>query len=831
MPPSSSLQAIVDILRKEKDAEHVLYVHAHARKCGLRACTSLGKCAATMVGEVGCTHDSKHILRTLAHPNDGSWEVLITGHAKCSMQEHAILSYEEMPNAGCSPPSGHAFIALLKACTMLKDMERGLELHAEINRLGLVERNHHIGTALVDMYAKFGLLSKAQQVFDRLTMHDTISWNALMTAYINCEQCKQVLRIFEKMNLEGVSKDIVTFLCGLKACGTIVAVDKGEEVHAEIESKGLFNNNVYIGSALITMYAKFDALSKARQVFNGLLSRNLVTWNSLIAGYAEHDHCEEALECLKQMELEGFTPNVTTLVSIVKACSSIGSIDKCQEIHSEIARKGFLENSFAGTSLVDMYAKQGLLAKAQEVFNKILVRNTVSWTALITGYAEQGHGEGAFRCYKQMQQEGIPPDATTLVCCLKACSSIHLINNGREVHAEIARLGLIGKDLTLANSVVDMYIKCGLLAQAQEIFDQLPARNVASWTSLIAGYAENGFGEEAIESFEYMLSDGVSPNIVSLLCSLKACASIGAVAKGQEVHEEIARKGFYADLIVGNALVDMYAKCGSLSKSRDVFDGLLGRDVVSWNALISGYAEHDDGEEALKCFKEMQLQGVSPDAVSFVCTLKACASIGAEDRGQEIHGEIARKGFLERSVIVGSTLVDMYAKCGLLPIAERVFEKLFVQDVVSWNSLIAGYVQLGDSHKVFITFQRMLKESVKPDLVTFLVVLNACSSTGLSHKSGTYFEAMTKDFGIFPALEHHSCVIDLLCRGGNLDKAVSAIMKMPFCPNLVVWNSMLSACKSWGNKELALQAFQKALCLDEKDSAAYVLVSHIFAEI
>eukprot|EP00250_Pteridium_aquilinum_P016296 c23034_g6_i2 orf=2-916(+) len=304
-----------------------------------------------------------------------------------------------------------------------------------------------------------------------------------------------------------------------------------------------------------------------------------------------------------------------------------------------------------------------------------------------------------------------------------------------------------------------MYAKCGALAKAQDAFDELLVRNLVSWNVLIAAYARHDHGEEALNYYEKMQREGFSPDAFTFASILKACGSIVATEIGQEIHAEIVRKGLLSrNPFVGSTLVNMYSKCGLLANAQSVFDELLVRDAVLWNALLVGYVEHGHGEEALKFFDRMQFEGVSATTVSFLCSLRSCGDIGATERGHELHVEIARKGLLERDLVVGNTLIDMYAKCGLPSIAQEVFDKLLVRDIVSWSSLIAGYAQTGESEEVFSIFDRLRGAGIKPDPVTFLIVLNACSRKGLFNKCETYFEAMCKDCGIFPTLEHHSCM-------------------------------------------------------------------------
>jgi pentatricopeptide repeat protein len=386
-------------------------------------------------------------------------------------------------------------------------------------------------------------------------------------------------------------------------------------------------------------------------------------------------------------------------------------------------------------------------------------------------------------------------------------------------------------DALLGSALVDTYAKCGDLAKAQAVFDnEVRIRNVVSWTALITAYSQYGHGEEALECFEQMQKEGYAPNSVTFAGVLKACGSIRALNKGIQVHADLIREGLLQrDVLLGTALVDMYAKCGDLAKAQQTFNELQNRDVVAWNALISGYAQHGHGEEALCCFRHMRQDNVPPNAVTFVCILKACGILGASGKGQEIHTAIIRGKFLQENVILGYALVDMYAKCGALAKAREVFDELPFQDVVAWNGLISGYAQLGAHEVVFGAFDEMIEKGVEPTAVTFTALLNACSHSGLLEKGKVYFDMMSLRYGIIPTLEHHTCMVDLFSRAGIVDKAMTIMSEMQFPADLAMCHSLLSACGRWGNVNVGRLAFQHAVQLDEQDVGAYVCLGNMYA--
>eukprot|EP00250_Pteridium_aquilinum_P021062 c25021_g11_i1 orf=1-684(-) len=228
-----------------------------------------------------------------------------------------------------------------------------------------------------------------------------------------------------------------------------------------------------------------------------------------------------------------------------------------------------------------MYAKCGELAKAMLEFEKLLVRDVVSWNVLIAGFVQHGHGERALDCFQEMRHEGVTANAITLAYMLKACGCIRACGKGQEIHAQIAKDGLLEADIVVGTALVDMYVKCGLLGRAQEVFDELVIRDVITWNTLITGYSHQGNAEEVFNCFERMQHERFSPNIVTFICVLRACGTIGVINKGQAIHARILKEGLLEkDTVISNALVDMYAKCGAFAEAEKVFDELPIRDVV-----------------------------------------------------------------------------------------------------------------------------------------------------------------------------------------------------------------------------------------------------------
>ncbi|KAI5057963.1 hypothetical protein GOP47_0027978, partial [Adiantum capillus-veneris] len=331
------------------------------------------------------------------------------------------------------------------------------------------------------------------------------------------------------------------------------------------------------------------------------------------------------------------------------------------------------------------------------------------------------------------KKRNVVPGSSIWACCKTKDLSL-----GTHIHHKLQKRGLSEKKYS--DALVTMYAKCGELQKAQALLDLHHSSSIVPWTALIAGYARQGKGQDALNSFEQMQRAGIPPNAVTFACTLKACAVAGAVDKGKQIHDEILRQGLLEhDIVLGNVLVDMYAKCGALPQAQSVLEKLPSRNIVAWSALIAGYAQNGQGQQALECSEQMQHEGICPNAVTYVCILKACAMIKAIDKGKQIHDKILRQGLLERDLLLGNALVDMYAKCGTLPQAHAVLEKLPLRDVISWSALIAGYAKNGQGQKALECFEKMQREGILPNGVTFFYLLNMCNKYSRNHPKDPLF--------------------------------------------------------------------------------------------
>ncbi|KAH6558955.1 hypothetical protein KP509_1Z035900 [Ceratopteris richardii] len=754
-----------------------------------------------------------------------------------------VMSYSGIQNA----EDMYLYLAAsLKSCGKRKDLNEGCRLHAKICANNLLDRCIYLGNMLISMYANCGALDLAQQVLRELSNPDVVSWSSLIAGYARNGQGREALDCYASMQKEGFSPDAVTYSCVLKACGITKDIERGRKIHDEILGRGLLDTNVVLGNALVEMYAKCNAFGRAQEVLGELPEPNAIGWSVLIAGYVHLGLGDEALCCFQQMRKRGIPCCAMTYSCIIKACGIVGALGIGESIHNEVNKMGFLaKNVFIVTALIDMYMKCGAIWKARHVLDQLHNRSVASWNALITGYVQKNEAKEAMNCYEQMQSEGIIPDVITYSSILKACSITRAIEKGFTIRNEIINKGLLWRSRVLANTLMDMYVTFGMPSEAQNVFDQLPVRDIVSWSTLLVGYAHIRQGEKAFACYECLRKEGFSPNAITFVGVLTACSNTQNFDMGRQIHCEIVSVGLMdsGNIVLGNALVNMYAKCGLFNEAKYVLLGeFAARNIVSWNALISAYAQHEKGEEVLIFSEQMQSEGLYPDAITYSCVLKACGITKDLSRGKCIHREIANHGILKSNDVLGNALVDMYAKCGAVGRAHQVLEEMSIRsviswsaliggyakqgqvkeafdcfqhmrnegiipDVASWNSLIGGYAQQGQTREALCCFKWMQSEGASPDAITLICVLSACSHSGLVEKGQSYFENMSSLYGIVPDREHYTCMIDLYTRTGHFERALEAMRRMSLFGFPLVWATFLGACRNWGNLDLGRLAF------------------------
>jgi len=655
---------------------------------------------------------------------------------------------------------------------------------------------------------------------------NTFSWNTRLASCAKNGRYEEAIRLFQQMQQEGIIPDTFTFVRVLNACAGLQALEEGRRIHTWI-IQSCCESNVFVGSSLVDMYAKCGSIEDAQKVFDRMPTRNVVSWNAMILGYVKCGQGQKALELYRQMQSSGVQPDSVTFVGLLNACASAVALEEGRGVHEQIIQSGCESEVYVGSSLVDMYAKCGSIEDAQKVFDRMPIRNVVSWNAIILGHVKCGQGWKALALSHQMQQEGVEPDPVTFLALLNACASVGTLDEGRRVEEQIIQSSC-KFDVFVGNSLVDMYAKCGSIDDALRVFNNMSTRNVVAWSSMILGHVKCGQGQQALALYQQMQLEGVQPNPVTFVGVLNACASVVALEEGRNAHEQIIQSGFESDAFVGSSLVDMYAKCGSIEDAQSVFIKMSIRDVVAWTAMILGHVKCGQGQKALALFQQMQQEGVEPNPVTFVGAVAACASVEALEEGRRAHEQIIQSG-CESDIFVQSSLIDMYAKCGSMEEAWSVFKKMPSCHAVAWTAMLNGYAIHGHGQEAIAHFEQMCEEGVELDNIALVCLLSACSHAGLVDEGLCYFNSMGSVYSISPTVEHYACMVDLLGRAGYLQEAEGFISMLPSQASPSLWRSLLGACRIHGDVDMGECIAKRLLELDPRNAAGYVLLSNVYA--
>ncbi|KAK6144634.1 hypothetical protein DH2020_021454 [Rehmannia glutinosa] len=558
----------------------------------------------------------------------------------------------------------------------------------------------------------------------------------------------------------------------IRSCAEKNSIFNGRAVHARLIISGS-DPDVQTNNHLLTMYSKLGHIDYAEKLFDRMPVRNLVTWTSLISAYSQMGLSDKALNCFRSLVLDdGISPNDYTYVAAISACAQAGALRNGKEIHGRIYRTEETFNSFVNNCLVNFYGKCKSLKSARLVFDTMPEPNTVSCVSLVASYIQCGENEEGLRIFLRLLRMGVKVNEYCYGSILGCCAALETLEVGRQVQCLAVKCG-VRMDQFVVTSLVNFYAKCGELELASRALREADKPNVTAWTALIGGCVQLGKCRLAIGLFRDMLSAGLKP-------SEQTFASVlGAFGREKEI------------------------QAGSVNSGRH--------------------------EVAIRYIQNMLSEGFDPDIYTYSSLLSICGDLPATEWGKQTHCRVIKPG-LDSNVVVGSAVIDMYAKCGRLDDARNVFDALPNKNLVSWNAMITGYAQHGFGREALEIYDVMLNNGVKPNDVTFIGVLSSCGHVGALEEALHHFGSMMNDYGISPRTDHLGCIVSLFARKGQTKAAYDFIRSFPGEPNKVVWRSLLSGCVSNKELDLAIYAAEKVLSVDPNDTSARVMLSNIYAD-
>lgn len=648
----------------------------------------------------------------------------------------------------------------------------------------------------------------------------------------------------------------------LKNCKTL---NELKQPHCHILKQGLGHKPSYISKVVSTcaQMGTFESLTYAQKAFDYYIKDNetsatLFMYNSLIRGYSCIGLGVEAISLYVELVGFGILPDKFTFPFVLNACTKSSAFGEGVQVHGAIVKMGFDRDVFVENCLIHFYGECGDIVDGRRVFDEMSERNVVSWTSLICACARRDLPKEAVYLFFEMVEEGIKPNSVTMVCVISACAKLQNLELGDRVCAYIDELGMKANAL-MVNALVDMYMKCGAVDTAKQLFGECKDRNLVLCNTIMSNYVRLGLAREALAILDEMLLHGPRPDRVTMLSAVSASAQLGDLLCGRMCHGYVLRNGLEGWDSICNTMIDMYMKCGKqemacrifdhmsnktvvswnsliaglikngdVESAREVFSEMPGRDHISWNTMLGGLTQENMFEEAMELFRVMLSERIKVDRVTMVGVASACGYLGALDLAKWIYAYIEKNG-IHCDMQLATALVDMFARCGDPQRAMQVFRRMEKRDVSAWTAAIGAMAMEGNGEQAVELFNEMLRQGIKPDSIVFVGVLTACSHGGLVNQGWHLFRSMTDIHGVSPQIVHYGCMVDLLGRAGLLGEALDLIKSMPVEPNDVIWGSLLAACQKHQNVDIAAYAAERITELDPEKSGVHVLLSNIYA--
>lgn len=645
-----------------------------------------------------------------------------------------------------------------------------------------------------------------------------------------CQHClkgdlEEALKQLNYLQQLEITVDEETYISVLKLCEWKRAASEGAQVYSLV-SKSITRFGIKIGNALLSMFVRVGNLIDAWYVFGKMEERDIFSWNVLVGGYAKGGFFDEALNMYHRMLWIGLKPDVYTFPCVLRTCGAIPDLIRGKEVHAHVFRYGYESDIDVNNALITMYVKCGSTSSARLLFDTMTRRDRISWNAIISGYFENGLFFEGLKLFFMMRDYSVDPDLMTMTSVISACEIIANEKLGRELHGYVLRTES-GTEVSVHNSLIQMYSSVGNWEEAEKVFSRMEFKDVVSWTAMISCYESNGLPDKAIETFKQMEVDGINPDEITIACVLTSCASLGLLEMGIKLHELAKKEKLISYIIVANSLIAMYSKCKCIDKALEVFHQIPHKSIISWTSIIVGLRINNRSFESLFFFRQMRVN-VEPNSVTLISVLSACARIGALMRGKEIHAYSLRSGSTFDGFLPNAIL-DMYVRCGRMRPAWNQFNS-HKKDIASYNILLTGYAQRGKGSVAVRLYDSMINSDLKPDEITFISLLCACSRSGMVNEGLEYFDIMQKIYHITPNLKHYACAVDLLGRAGLLNDAHEFIRKMPVNPDAAIWGALLNACRVHRQVELGEYAAQKIFEIDTKSVGYYILLCNLYAD-
>nr|XP_043639807.1 pentatricopeptide repeat-containing protein At3g09040, mitochondrial-like [Erigeron canadensis] len=714
--------------------------------------------------------------------------------------------------------------ALNLAETTLGSHNLGTQIHGYIVKVGL-SNDIYTPNNLMKMYINCGVFNNALKLFDEMPDRNLVSWTLIISGANRNGEYGTGMEAFIGMMRTGYLRPN-EFALGsvMKACVSKGAFEFGICVHCFSVKIGM-ESNVFVGSAILNMYARYGDIEAAERLFERLNGCDVGCWNAMVGAYAQREYGVEAIVAVSSMHSKGVLMDEFTYIHTLNACSVTSDFDFGSQIQGLIVRNGFESTVTIMNSLLDMYFKIGANDYAWRHFQTMGCKDVASWNTILSVSSSV---EQVVTLFTNLMVSGLRPNHITFSILFRLFGDVLEVNLGQQLYGLAFRLGL-HTDPHVSNCLISMFCRCEVKELAYSVFDSIPSRNIQNWNEMIHGYNLSS-DIRALKLFTNLWGSTIQPDECTFSCTVEACFKTENLQVGRQVHGIIVKSGFASNGYICSSLVYGYAKFGFLDDSYEFFDDKM--DIVCWGALISALVDQGNTYAAIRYFGYLKEDGQSADNFILGSILNACASIASLNLTKYVHTHVFKLGF-DTDEFVTSATIDAYGKSGDIKNATLTFNQAYrFADVTLFNTMIMVYANHGHVTEAMEVYKMMKLSNLKPSQSTFVSVLSACSHAGLVDLGRTLFRSITLDYKMDPSPDNYGCLVDLLSRNGYLQEAKDVIEAMPFPAWPAIWRSFLNGCRIHGEKDLGEMGANKLFGMfPESKAAGYVLLSKMYTEV
>lgn len=826
--PATAYSNLVSALRRAK-AHRLLPVaktiHGSVLRSGLEFDLYISNNLLCVYLSSGAAVDARQVFAKMPVRDSVSWNTMISGFVSSGLFGEGFVGFGEMIRLG-NLPTQPSFVSILVACSEMGNLIYAQQVHSFVIRLGF-SSFPFVGNSLLKCYVEFGGYEDWRKLLDEMPALDEISVQILLRGCVCHKIFSFAVELFKYSCLVGLDASPYTISSLLSLCSSRDrAGNFGVQIHGFSLKVGMVMD-VSVVNSLITMYSRSSALRDAEDLFELCGSRDIVTWNSLISGYACNGEGDVGFGLVRRLLSSGIMLNESTFLSFLSCCATIGVLKNAKKAHALTLKlsEGFEE--WTDTVILTMYCRTKSLEDAAVSFHASKFKDALSSNLIMGLYRNCGRHEESINLFHMVRSQGSQVDDMMFSGVLSSCCRLGFLDFGCQIHGCVMKTGF-DEISHLKNSILELYSQCGRVDDMERVFEESDKADLFSWNMMLMGYANIDLFDKVVSIWHEMLKLDIKLNEFSYSALLHACFHADFLLIGEQIHTIIYKMGLTFDIALLNSLLTMYSNCGKMEKAHFVFQEIPLPDSVSWNAMVSAYSQNGFPTESIELYITMNKKGIKTNGMTYASVVSSCSLLANLKLGFQFHAQAFKRAF-DSNLSVSNSLITMYARCGSIDESSQIFCGILNPDLITWNSMINAYAHHGLGKEAISVFEQMNNFSETPNSATFIGILSSCSRSGLVSEACHHFNIMNEVYGIVPNEEHCACFVDTLCRAGKLWDAKLFIESVSLNNCSLVWRTLLSFCRLNGDVKLAEVAAEKIIDLEPCDSAPYVILSDLYA--